>query len=285
MTPRLDPTLAMRGHDIFGFDSRMSYQRRRLLEAAERGHLPLRPGLLGDGREPRRIIDTSRVLEHRKLDRPPPRSDLVDEYSDPRLRPRPVGQRRDTMPFGTAMIQLHKQIENASAFYNEFHTDYDCDVQPIKRYATVDVLSKLWVLKVIGKHDPRTTEGDEVIEDDESLRFKVKFRDMKLRVEKALDAALSSTLKGGQHHSRRCVNRMESAKRLKEKVDTANEQILILLDAAADAREHCRALVDELELLKGLINPDLDNNKDLYKSGGSDAMEDTSDAENGYDEE
>ena len=268
---------------MFGFDPRMNYQRRRLLEAASEGHLAARQGELGERGVSRRVSNTPRVLENRN--RRPRRSGSFEEYSNRRFKPRVIDQTKHALPFGKAIDRLNKQIDKASTFYTEFMNDYDRDIQPIKRYATVDVLNKLWRLRVTGKQDSRIADGgDEVIDDDETLKFKLKFRDMKLKVEKALDSALNSNLNEGEHHSRRSATRVDSGKRLKKKVDTAREQIVMLLDAAPETREKCRALINELELLKGLINSDLDNNKEMYKSDSDDFTEGTSDTENGYDE-
>lgn len=88
-----------------------------------------------------------------------------------------------------------------------------------------------------GKHDPKIAdEDDKVIDDDQTLQFKEKFQDTELKVEKALMTALNSHLKEEEHHSWRIKNRVESGRRLKEKVGTASVQILELVDAASEAQ-------------------------------------------------
>jgi len=221
-----------------------------------------------------RNFDPRIIREEQSVRELPPKSGLLDEYGDPRLRSRIVGRGRgpNSLPFGRAMNKLFRQLEQAEKFYGDFQLEYDSDISEIKKYATVEVLSALWILKVKGGRDRRDSLGSQHTMGDEisSERATERFEAMQRKTIQSLEGALTSTLNEGPRLSRRQMTRIESAKRLQRKVDIANEQILDLLESATRGREYCEGLLSELELLKALIDPINEKNRELYKGGRDD---------------
>jgi len=98
---------------------------------------------------------------------------------------------------------------------------------------------------------------------DEIRQYGQEFEDENRKVAQDLDRALRSKMReNGQ--SRRSAARLDAAKRLQEKVETAGMQILDLLETAAEGPGRCAALVHELDYLRELINPGHEKNADLY---------------------
>jgi hypothetical protein len=172
---------------------------------------------------------------------------------------------RDSVTFGKAMTKLHQQISKSETFYNDFKSGYDRDIEGIKRYATEENLLSLWTLRVKGKKDPKA--GGNQDGDDDLIEMAEKFPSMKRKLREALAEALCSIFPEGKGVGRKGEIRLNSAKRLKDKVVLAHSQILSLLDLVPKGPEHCEALLDELEKLKTLVNPEIERNKELYKGG------------------
>jgi hypothetical protein len=167
------------------------------------------------------------------------------------------------------MKDLFRKLEAATQIYSNFQFEYKDDIASIKRYATKEIVDKLWTLKARGKKDRRASfdsQDDIVVED--SVEYEAKFVAWKKKVAEVLDNVINSATKGGKGYSKK-TNRQESMDRLRGKVPTANNQILPLLDAVAKEREECKALIIELERLRTLFNPDNDSNKELYNGDDS----------------
>ena len=156
--------------------------------------------------------------------------------------------------------------------YSNFQFEYEDDNASIKKYATKEIVDKLWTLKVRGKKDRRASFGsqDDIVVED-SVEYEAKFVAWKKKVAEALDNVINSATKGGKGYSKK-TNRQESMNRLKGTVPTANNQILPLLDAVVKEREECKALIIELERPRALFNPDNDSNKELYNGDDSECV-------------
>lgn len=172
-------------------------------------------------------------------------------------------RRSDSLPFGKAMKKLYKQITQAEQFYSDFQNNFDADIQAIQGYATEDILKVLWELKVRGRRS-RSRDSQQGSPERGSEKFEI----MQRKVAQALEMAVESRVNDWIGRSKKSSPKIDSSKRLQKKVETANDQILDLLHHAAHSREYCEALLSELELLKTLIDPDLDKNKGLYRGGG-----------------
>ena len=62
---------------------------------------------------------------------------------------------------------------------------------------------------------------------------------------------------------------LEARKRLQEKVNTACQHVVDLLDSATNGSDQCKVLLGELRLLKELIDPK--KNRNLFEGVGGDA--------------
>ena len=91
------------------------------------------------------------------------------------------------------------------------------------------------------------------------------FAEENRKVAHDLDRALRSTMREDVQYRRSAI-RLEAAKRLQQKVETSNGQILERSDSAAERREYCGALLDESEYLRDLIDPGNERNRELYKT-------------------
>lgn len=85
-----------------------------------------------------------------------------------------MAQRKEPLPFGRAKNKLLEQLGKAEEIYSGFQRDFDSDIGSIKKYATVEVLNELWVLRVLGNKDPKAIQGDDAGNDD-SLRDSKEF--------------------------------------------------------------------------------------------------------------
>jgi hypothetical protein len=192
------------------------------------------------------------------------RATYDDDYA-PKVNPL-VAERKESIAFCKAIAQLHRQLGKAADMYKEFMDSYDGETQPIKKYASKDILDRLWILRVKGERDPETFGAGEYGKEDENLMATLeKFELCQRKTAQALRDALSSTMNGSE-------NRIQSAERLKEKVKTAYHQILELQEMALSEKDHCAALLNELDELKAMIDPTSAKNK-AFKTGGSDENE------------
>jgi len=224
----------------------------------------------------------TRAYRGRRYDRdlkPAPRSILDADRRNSSVRnrsrapaeydSRPV-KKPSSLPFGKAMRKLFDQLEKAAGFYSKFQDDFDNDTTNIKKYALERTMIDLWVSKLIGKRGRRDSGDDKNENDDDEFgKSQVEeFDKMKKGVTKVLQDAVDSDIIGQYQESRWDTTRKDTAIRLQEKVETANEQILDLLESVMKGREHCVQLLNEIDLLKKLIDPEDDKNKVLHKGGG-----------------
>jgi hypothetical protein len=170
-------------------------------------------------------------------------------------------------PIGKAMKNLHKQISKAEECYGNFLSEYESDVHAIKKYAEVRVLKTLWEAKVNGRK--RTSEGDD--EEDRAKGYERKFQEQQGHLLKALDIAISSTLKetGTSQDCEAQLEKQDRADRLISKVSLAFGQIRSLLNAVSDREQSCKDLLAELRILKVLVDPEAEMNRDLYRSSAA----------------
>lgn len=234
-----------------------------------------------------RVVDV-RSIDPRDLDRTsPPRRDYQRQFEsnfprlarrDSRLRSGMVG-RKSSVSFGRGMKKLYGALHRAEDYFNNFIQEYDNDMGSTEKYATLEIREALWKLKVGGKRDKRTIRDDDNLLNDEGFdKPKQKFLEKKKDLNHALQLALTVGLEDDRHTSR-AKARKESAKRLQNKIDVASTQIGDLLDEAAKDRDQCAALLEEIKMLKVLVDPEAETNKDLFKlvdgeqDGSSDAEE------------
>ncbi|PBP25245.1 ribonuclease p complex subunit [Diplocarpon rosae] len=208
------------------------------------------------------------------------RSRYPSDHHDYPHQSRMAAQAIIALPFGKAMIKLHKVIGRAEDFYNQFLSNYDSDIAAIKPYAKSNVLNKLWIMKVSGKADDGSSEnGGEYLDGEGSLQ---KFNDWREKLSQALKDAVDCKISEGQE-PRKSASRAESMERLRKKVVTAYEQIKVLLCDAKTGRESCRVLLVELGLLKNLVDPEAESNQGLVKPG--DYVDDQDDCGGGQGED
>jgi hypothetical protein len=191
----------------------------------------------------------------------------LEEFDDARpIRPRQghAGNQK-AISFGKAMIKLHQQIERAEQFYGQFRDEYNTDIQGIKRYVTDENLLTIWVLRVKGQRDPKVA-GNQDEEEQQLAEAAERFPSFKKKLRDAFSEALCSTMNQGKT-DRKAAIRLDSAKRLKEKVVLAHSQILDLLDLLPKAPEHCEEMLRELGELRTLIDPTTEKNQELYGGG------------------
>jgi len=224
----------------------------------------------------------TRVYRGRRYDRDPkpaPRSILDADHrnSSAQNRSRPPAEydsqpakKPSSVSFRKAMRKLYDQLQRAADFYGKFRDDFDNDTINVKKYAPEPTMIDLWVSRLIGKRarqDSVTSKNGN--EDDDFGKSQVEeFDKMKKAVTKVLQDAVGSDIIGESQDSRWDTTRKDTAIRLQEKVEIANEQILDLLESVTKGREHCVQLLDEIDLLKKLIDPEDDKNKGLYRGGG-----------------
>ncbi|OWO97784.1 hypothetical protein B2J93_8895 [Marssonina coronariae] len=195
-----------------------------------------------------------------------------DHHDHPRQF-RMAAPAKNAIPFGRAMIKLHKVIGKAEDFYNQFLSNYDSDIAAVKPYAKSEVLNKLWIMKVTGKADDCSYgDGEENSEGEGSLD---RFNEWRKKVTLTLKDAVDCKISEGQE-PRKSTSRVESMERLRKKVATANEQLKVLLHDAKNGRESCRVLLVELGLLKTLVDPEAESNQGLLKAGDDSDEQDDS---------
>lgn len=164
---------------------------------------------------------------------------------------------KDAMALGKSLRKLNRRINVSEEFYNNFLSDYDNDVDRIKKYCPKSVLNSMWGFKVRGEKQ-EDEEQDNGVEDATE-----KFELHRIQATQALKDVLSSSTKDFKG------SRLASAERLKEKIYTYKGQISKLLELAPKGRTHCEALLGEFKELKEIISPSSDKNKDIFASVGS----------------
>lgn len=182
-----------------------------------------------------------------------PRSDGYRDWN-----PRSGAQKEGTLPFEKAMQWLHEALVSAENFYKKFQDDYDKEVRSIK-YAGVELLQKLWVKKVTGKGAPGLDGSQDRMSAD---KWEETFVERKWSLCKAMEAALNAKLDLGDLEPPKPII-LEARKRLQEKVDTACQQVVDLLDSATNGSDQCKVLLGELRLLKELVDPK--KNRNLFE--------------------
>lgn len=185
-------------------------------------------------------------------------SDLVDDYVG-------RGTRREmppdpTLHFALALKELHRKLEEAEQFYESFELEYEEDVRSIKVYASKEILEKLWTRKARGSNGSTNQDG---YSDGDFAEYGAKFAAFKRTVSHALDEALKPM--AGNAALNRQSARHQSMTRLAAKIATANRQIVPLLDGACKGQADCKALVEELQELKGLVDPETEKSKQILK--------------------
>jgi hypothetical protein len=196
-----------------------------------------------------------------------PRSDHRDR--EPRLRSAMSG-RKSSISFGKGMKKLEKVLQKSDDFYHQFIQNFDNDMSSTANYATIEIQEKLWRLKIIGKKDKnavRDIQNQRGDEEEDSEKPKKKFEEKKKDLTHALQVAMEVQFEKLKDtpRSRACV---QSAVRLQAKIRTANSQIIDLLEVSTEDRDQCEALLNEIRLLKTLVDPESDQNKDLFKDDG-----------------
>jgi hypothetical protein len=181
------------------------------------------------------------------------------------------GYKDNALPFGRAMIQLHRVLDAAEKFYTEFQNDYDNDVKALKSYGSDDLLDSAWIMKVKGQGSRGDFEEDEDEIDDATESYTETFKENMKKVVDAMEAATKSRLIWGTIESTDQI--IESRKRLQEKVTTSSKHIRDLMKVAMKTRKNCEAFLEELSLLKDLVEPESRKNKILYRNGNGEDID------------
>jgi hypothetical protein len=180
---------------------------------------------------------------------------------------RPDILRDPVLPFGLAMKELHRKLEAAEKFYESFESEYEDDIKSIKAYAAKEILEKLWTRKVRGSNAPQAAStNQDGYNDGDFAEYGGKFAAFRGTVRHALDEAMNSRLGDGAHDLQ-SGTRYNSMCRLVEKIETANRQILPLLDGASKGQDACKVLIEELQQLKSLVDPENEKTKHIFKDG------------------
>ncbi|KUJ08872.1 uncharacterized protein LY89DRAFT_690843 [Mollisia scopiformis] len=196
---------------------------------------------------------------------------------EPRLRSA-MSSRKSSVSFGRGMKKLSRVLTKSEEYFSQFIGDFDQDMNSTEKYATLEIQEQLWRLKVAGKRDKRTIKDDQNHQEEDGEKPKKKFEEKRKDLIHALQLALTVRLDEDRDTSK-AKARIETANRLQDKIRVANDQISELLDKSTKDRDHCGALLNEIRLLKNLIDPEMDGNKDLFKvtdgepDGASDAEE------------
>ncbi|KAH8679726.1 hypothetical protein BGZ60DRAFT_428036 [Tricladium varicosporioides] len=163
--------------------------------------------------------------------------------------------------FGNAMRALDREIDTAQNFYEGFLQEYDGWIGSRSDYLTDDLLNAIWKNMIIGKKYKNSISGDQINNSNNDLEeYTQKFTNQKRDIARAMSYALRSTMRGGRESSL-VAARLNSARRLQEKIEIAQRQIAPLTHAALEGREHCVALITELKMLKNVM--DAESTKEL----------------------
>lgn len=200
------------------------------------------------------------------------------EQYEPFLRSRMPAQNRDGLPFGKAMTRLFKDIGKAEEFYNTFVDSYEGEIGPLKRYASAELLTSLWIARVQGKPDSGAYEdGEEIPEEDKSYE---QFEEKKRMLTRSLEAAAHPII--SESRSPKNEDRTEGQKRLREKIQTAQNLIGTLLKGVPMKHIKCKSLLKELAMLKTLVDPEEEENRSLFKSGDESEADAGDDQDDGH---
>lgn len=271
--PRVGPVFLDVGNDVFNVRPRNWTSASRFQDTAA---------------EPEQLVAISEIETARRrgqnirnLGRLSPRPEFVHEYGEKSSKPGITYKRKEALPFVSAMKGLHRKLEAAKQTYIHFQSEYDTETESIKKYATKEILEDLWTSKMRSKKGRSVLLEDQHGDEDDRYGYEEKFAGWKRKIAQALDEVLNSSIKKGTLNTPKNITRYQSMVRLREKLYTANRQILPLLDDVSKGREYCKALITELDLLKTLISPDHDNTRELYRGGDSDEVDASSDIEDG----
>ncbi|KAH6669532.1 hypothetical protein B0J14DRAFT_598901 [Halenospora varia] len=165
------------------------------------------------------------------------------------------------LSFGKAMKALEREIDTAQNFYEGFLREYDGWISNRSDCLTDDLLNAIWKNMIVGKKYKNSISSDQNNNSNNELEeYTQKFSNQKREITRAMSCALRSTMRGGRESSL-VAARLNSARRLQEKIETAQHQITPLTDAALEGREHCVALIAELKMLKNVM--DAESTKEL----------------------
>ncbi|KAL5326317.1 hypothetical protein ACEPPN_007455 [Leptodophora sp. 'Broadleaf-Isolate-01'] len=194
----------------------------------------------------------------------------------PRQRQNMAGQGKQ-LSITKAMKNLHKVIGKAKAMYGKHRSDFDDETRPVKKYTADALLVKLWDAKFKGKKSSDENDDNDDQDEGDVVPFSKKHEDMTKSLDTALLEAVHSSVTGQSTHKFKL--RLDAAGRLQEKVKTASEHIIRLLDKMPKEREHCVSLFEELTMLEALVDPDNETNKKMFKDGEDDADDTDGDAQ------
>ncbi|KAH7412611.1 hypothetical protein BKA64DRAFT_702733 [Cadophora sp. MPI-SDFR-AT-0126] len=207
--------------------------------------------------------------------------------ADDRLGPqalRPTGRNRHARmnmaghseqgePIGKAMKKLFNVLGDAEKAYRDFQQGFDDDTEGIKRYAKTTSLVDLWRRKVEGDRG----DAAEEYPGEQSEDFAETHDTMKKKLATAMGTAILAT--AGVSSGPSATIRLENVTHLQQKVETANMQIMDVLEKMPRSREYCQSLLNELAILKYIIDPASESNNKLYKAGAGDGNGDAEEDE------
>lgn len=178
-----------------------------------------------------------------------------------------------------AMGVLHRELENAMAFYKSFKDGFDTEVRELKSYMPKDKLDGIWIERVnekcqVDQPEPnafRSTDASDSQPPAHQPKCWKGFVDTQRNVVRSADEVLGSldlSRKRAGHHDSHVHG--IPAKHFREKIFFAVDQAKELMELAMFSPDACTALSRELESLKELVNPQSETLKELYESKGLD---------------
>jgi len=135
-------------------------------------------------------------------------------------------QKYSAVYFGTALKKLFKRLEAAEQFYGEFQRDFKEETAAVKKYATADVITELWILKVKGGGNGQDTEdgaeaygNEDGSPEDVAERFQGEYK----KFAESLKGVLAANITNELQSRVKPINRAAKIERLKEKLSLADE--------------------------------------------------------------
>jgi hypothetical protein len=164
------------------------------------------------------------------------------------------------------VTQLWAELEKAEDFYVTFLAEFDSEVEANpKKYASRTSINSLWYRKARDTKPRPKPKSDDEEENQADLRSnKQHFEDDQKSLPKTLTTALSATY--NKQANRSAIDKIccGNAGRMHDKVKLSKEHLVRLLKESMSTREPCVMLLAEIKYLKGLINPDDEDNKAMY---------------------
>lgn len=211
---------------------------------------------------PNRATDTTYLRNRFPI---PERTTLIrPAYMDTRLGTLP--QIMSALPFGRAMRKLHEQVSTAEQFYTKLRDDFDSAIEQISTHCSIKLQQSIWRSRVEGRLDPKSImRGQEERTNADVRELKGQFLDARRDLLHALHTALSSKFEVNPEKDLQSAVDYKAGRRMLDNVRLKSEHIEQLMRETRENREGCVMLLDVLEELKEMIDPEKDKNKVLFQ--------------------